>query len=284
VTLDSVCSTGTSVFDYARLLVGSGAVQGVLAFVNGDYEGSNVLDKAETGKSNGNAFFGSAAACTWISRAKVYGHNIFPPVFHSDGGNAYVIQIVPDKRNIILKLPPKAQLGCFAMDSEAVQKAVKAHLPGFLGRMLAAYGLEQGDLKHFKYFFPHTGNISMLYEAFGAYGYPLSRVCWGGTYDGNVDAASFLKDIAKVHELGLIDSGDLLGAVVYGGGFQMGAWGFVSEARAPLPLRQSYPLELPPFPSVDLFKQQLPELKAILEREYQENLVAEARDSFDIDP
>ncbi len=281
--IDSVCSTGAGVFSTAAALIGRDEVQGVLAFINGDYEGSNVLDKTPDGKSNGNAFFGSAVACTWISRARIRGHQIFKPVYYSDGGNAYVIQIVPDARNQILRLPEHARAGCFTMDSPAVQSAVKAQLPEFMERLLQAYGMENEGLKHFKYFFPHTGNITMLDEAFKRFNYPMSRVAWGGTHDGNVDAASFLKDVAKTHEAGLLDVGDLLGAVVYGGGFQMGAWGWVNEARPPQgTMSERMGPDAPEFQSVQYFYDHKEEIIAQLEAEHRQ--LEESRRNFNIDP
>ena len=232
-TVDSVCTSGVMAFSTATSLIASGDVEGVLVFVNGDYEGSGVLDKTPMGKTNGNAFFGTAVACTWISPAHFAGHRIFRPVTYSDGSNADVIQIVPPPIDQVLKIPKNGREGHFAMDSPRVQTAVKINLLPLLRRWMQTNGLAEDEMSIYKFMFPHTGNISMLSDAFDPFEYPMDRVSWGGTRHGNVDAASFLKDMAVAYESGHITVGDLLGLVAYGGGFQMGALGFVSEAPRP---------------------------------------------------
>ena len=106
------------------------------------------------------------------------------------------------------------------MKGNEVFKVAVRTLEGMVDRVLAANGLEQGDID---WFVPHQANLRIIRATARRLGLPMERVVLTVRDHGNTSAASIPMALDAAVRDGRIKPGDLVLMEAFGGGFTWGA-------------------------------------------------------------
>ena len=106
------------------------------------------------------------------------------------------------------------------MKGNEVFKVAVRTLEGMVDRVLAANGLEQGDID---WFVPHQANLRIIRATARRLGLPMERVVLTVREHGNTSAASIPMALDTAVRDGRIKPGDLVLMEAFGGGFTWGA-------------------------------------------------------------
>lgn len=223
--INAVCSGGVYGIGLADAMIRAGTCESVLVIAAEVY--SKFLNPTDFSTY---PYFGDGAGAALFCATGAGDRGVIASVLHTDGAGADLVQIPAGGARLKTTDVTRPRDAFFQMDGKAVYAFATTRAPEVIHELLAKAGVSVDAVR---FVIAHQANINIIREIASKVGLDVARFVTNLERYGNTAAASILLALDELVGSGVLNDGDLLVTVGFGGGL---AWGAnliaVSKAKA----------------------------------------------------